>query len=99
MNLQNLAEHTANIEFPGKTLQEALEAAKCRGDDAWARIREIETEIQHAQLLLYRAQEEFSDAERAANLFENALDEENALRDENDAEESLPSICRAMGAV
>lgn len=78
MNLQEKAQMTINIEFPGKTLLSALDAANQKLFDGSYELRDLEAQIEKLKYerdqLIYVLQ----DTERARNLLENALDEAEA---------------------
>lgn len=78
--LQEHAEHTLNIEYPGRTLEAAQVEANQRSYDYCNRIWELQDQLQHTQYLLDQATYEYHEAVRAANLFENALNEQDGAK-------------------
>ena len=86
MELQEQAQHTIDIEYPGMNLLQAYSAANERLLEKLSEMQDLEAEIKHARYLLDQATYEYHEASRAANLFENALNEggdDDGLLDEN----------------
>lgn len=75
--LQDKAEHTLNIEYPGRTLIDALAEARERSVDMALRMHELHDRLLDAQYQLDQATSDYHDAERACNLFENALNDQD----------------------
>lgn len=78
MKLAELAEHSINIEYPGRDLESALDEARERSSDALQTLRSIEEQILNLTHQAYDAEAQYFQASREANLFENAL----GLRDD-----------------
>ena len=74
MKLQELAQATLEIEYPGsQSLEDALDAATKRGNDLLTKIRAAQDTIDRLQEGIYQDEADFGDAERAAGLFLNAI--------------------------
>lgn len=75
MKLQDAANHTLSIEYPGLTLEQGLIAAGLRVDDTYNSIQELEQELSRMQFVLDEQRQALHEANQAATLFLNALEE------------------------
>lgn len=77
MNLQELAEHTLNIEFPGRSLEEGLSEAENRAYALSVRIHALRDVVQQAEFNLSQVEQEYFEADRALQVLKNALAEKD----------------------
>jgi hypothetical protein len=73
MNLKELALHTRDIEYPGRTIDEAQAEADKRAWDANEKIRSLRRQIEALENEVHHTTHEYHDADRANELFKNAL--------------------------
>jgi hypothetical protein len=66
---------TLNLEYPGRTLLEALSEANERAYEALEIMKVLRARIQDAQYLLDHAEDDHARAIQASNMFQAALDE------------------------
>ncbi len=76
MNLQELAQATINIEFPGMTLHEAATVAADRTLSFFREMSALEAKLLSLKYQLDEVTDAFHSSRRACSLFENAIDEE-----------------------
>ena len=73
--LQQQADQTQRLEYPGHTLDSARLEAGDRAYQASLLIHELKQQLFHIQYCLDQATDNFHSATRAENLFLNALDD------------------------
>lgn len=78
MNLKEQAQNTLDLEYPGKTMEEARVLAGDQSYDAYLKRQELVKQIDALHDQLDATMDEYNRAYRAMHLFENALHEEES---------------------
>ncbi len=73
MNLLDSATHTINIEYPGRTLDEAKVDACLRSLDLENKLKELQDQLNKVQFELEQVTHDYHRAVAAASLFDDAI--------------------------
>lgn len=78
MNLRDLAHHTLNIEYPGRSMEEAFAEATARVFMALDDMKALTAKIHALRYSIGEAERAYYEAVGSANLFQNILKQEES---------------------